>query len=182
MSDKSQDPTPSLWKRLRSRRSTRWAIDIALVLAVVAAITAYQTRHLLTGDDPLPPATVQALDGSERDLSQLDADRTLIYFWTTWCGVCDLQNGAVQSLHKRADGESLEVMAIALHYEHPDEITNYIEKEELHFPVYLGTPGLAERFNIQSFPTIYIIDDQQQIRHGLVGYTTGIGLRARLWW
>lgn len=157
-------------------------MDIALVILIVGLITAYQSRHLLSGDDPLPPATVQALDGQERDLSELHADRTLIYFWTTWCGACGVQNGAVESLHRSADGDSLEVITIALDYQAPQEIADHMEAEDLDFPVYLGTPGLARSFNIQSYPTIYIIDDEQRIRHGLVGYTTSLGLRARLWW
>ena len=174
---------PSLWKRLRARRSTRWTMDIALVVVVIALITSFQSRHLLSGEDPLPPAQLEALDGSTLEVHDLDADRTIVYFWTTWCGVCDVQSGAVSSMYERAqDDDDLEVISVALHYESADQIAHFVEEEEIDYPVYLGTDSVAQRYNVTSFPTIYIIDDEHRVRHGLVGYTTRWGLQFRLWW
>ncbi len=174
------DAAPSLWQRLRAKRSTRWAMDIAIVVAVVLAISAFQSRHLLSGDDPLPPVQVQGLDGSTLDLEDLDARRTVVYFWTTWCSACDLQSGAISRLHD-PDNDDLNVISVALHYDSPAEIEEFVDDEEIDFPVYLGTDATAAAFNVSSFPTIYIIDDDQHIRHGLVGYTTRLGIWTRLW-
>lgn len=41
---------PSIWQRLRARLSwRRLLIEVAIVVAVVWAIQAYQTRHLIDG-------------------------------------------------------------------------------------------------------------------------------------
>ena len=174
------DARPSLWRRLRARRSTRWAMDIAIVIVVIAAISVYQTRHLLDGDDPLPPLELQALDGSTLALDDLDTRRTVLYFWATWCGACDLQSGAISALHKRA-GDDLTVISVVLQYDDTDTVRRHVEEEGIDYPVYLGTQSVGQAFQVQSFPTVYIIDDNRQIRHGLVGYTTRFGLQARLW-
>ena len=170
----------SLYKRLRQRRSTRWAMDIALVVVLILAISAFQSRHLLSGDDPLPPVELEALDGTTISLDELDARRTVIYFWTTWCAVCDVQSGAISSLHDRA-GDNLDVISVVLSYENRQQIEDHVAEEEIDYPVYLGTNAVAHAFNVESYPTVYIIDDDQRIRHGLVGYTTGFGLQARTW-
>lgn len=158
-------------------------MDIAIVVALVAAISAFQSRHLLDGDDPLPPVELEGLDGTTFDTGELDAERTIIYFWTTWCSVCDLQSGAVSALHDRAEGDDdLDVVSIVLHYDHPRQIEEFVADEEIDYPVYLGTAPAARAFEVDTFPTIYIVDGDHQIRHGLVGYTTRLGIRARLWW
>ena len=172
--------SPSLWRRLRDRRSTRWTMDIILVLAIVFTISAFQSRHLLGGDDPLPPATLTDLDGSTLELDDLDARRTIIYFWATWCGACDLQSNAISALHNR-DDDDLQVISVVLHYQDRDEVERHIAEEGIDYPVYLGTDSLAHRFQINSFPTVYIIDDELRVRHGLVGYTTRLGLLVRSW-
>ena len=174
--------SPSLWRRLRDRRSTRWAIDIAIVVVLVLAISAFQSRHLLDADDPLPPVTIEALDGSTLALDELEARRTIVYFWTTWCSICDVQSGPVAAMHDRAeDNDDLDVVSIVLHYDNRRQIEKFVDEEEIDYPVYLGTDATARAFEVNSFPTIYIVDDTGQVRHGLVGYTTRFGMWARLW-
>ncbi len=178
--ERSSDTSPSLWSRLRARRSTRWAIDIAIVIAVVLAISAFQSRDLLDSDDPLPPVQLEALDGTTLDIDELEARRTVVYFWATWCGVCDVQAGAISSLHENS-GDDLDVISVALQYQNPQQIEDYVDDNDIDFPVYLGTDAVANAFEVDTFPTIYIIDDNLQIRHGLVGYTTRFGIWARQW-
>lgn len=178
-SGKEKQKTPNLWRRMRARRWSRWAIDIGIIVAIVFAISAFQSRHLLGGDDALPSAQLTSLDGSTLSLDELDSRRTLIYFWATWCGACGIQSGAVSALHERAD-EDLTVISVVMHYDSREAVEKYVRDEGIDYPVYLGTDALAHRFQIEAFPTIYIVDDEGRIRHGLVGYTTRLGLMLRL--
>lgn len=173
---------PSLWQRLRSRRWSRWAIDIAIVVAILAAVSAYQSRHLLGDDDPVPPFELVSLDGtSTLETDELRADRTIVYFWATWCSVCDVQAGAVSSMYDRAaDDEDLEVVSIVLQYSDRETVRAYVDEHDIDFPVYLGTEAVARGFEVESFPTTYVIDADSRIRHGTVGYTTRLGLWARV--
>lgn len=178
--ESDNDEKQNLWHRLRARRSTRWAMDIAIVVVIVLAISAFQSRHLIDGGEPLPPAQLEGLDGEVLDLEELDARRTVIYFWAPWCGVCDLQNGAVSGLYDGA-GDDLDVIGVALGYDERAQVQQYVDDHDIEFPTYLGTPADSQRFEIESFPTVYIVDDEQRVRHGLVGYTTRLGMWARLW-
>jgi hypothetical protein len=40
---------------------------------------------------------------------------------------------------------------------------------------------LARRFGVHAFPATFVIDERGEIRHVEVGYTTELGLRARMW-
>lgn len=155
-------------------------MDIALVVVIITLISAVQSRHLLGGDEPLPQAELTGLDGSTIDLSELDARRTIIYFWAPWCGACELQSGAISKLHDTDNG-NLDVISVVLSYQSREEVERHVEENGIDYPVYLGTKSVHQRFNISSFPTVYIVDDDERIRHGLVGYTTRFGLIARTW-
>jgi hypothetical protein len=41
--------------------------------------------------------------------------------------------------------------------------------------------ALAQRYGVRAFPTTFFIDARGRIRHVEVGYTTWLGLEARLW-
>lgn len=176
----SDESTPTRFQSLRQKRWVRWTIDLTIVVVVVLAISAWQARNLIDRSEPLPPATLVSLDGSTIDLEALNARRTVIYFWATWCGVCSMQSGAIASLSRRAADKDLDVISIVMHYQNEEQVRQYVDEHEIDYPVYLGTPSVAARYNISVFPTVYIVDDELRVRHGLVGYTTGFGLRARL--
>jgi hypothetical protein len=41
--------------------------------------------------------------------------------------------------------------------------------------------GIANTWGVKGVPTTFILDGEGKIRFVEVGYTTGLGLRARLW-
>ncbi len=167
------------WKRQREKRWFRWGVDIAVVLTVVFLASMWQSRHLLERSAELPPMILTDLTGETIDLADLEARRTVIYAWATWCGVCDLQKGAISSLHGGA-GDDLEVISVVFDSGDRETVQRFADENGLDFPVYMGTPQLARALEVNSFPTIYIVDQESRIRHGLVGYKTGLGLRLRL--
>lgn len=173
--------TSGLYRRLRDKFWFRWAMDLGIIALIFFAFSAYQTRNLIDRSAPLPPATLISLDGEELSFDDLNQRRTVIYFWATWCGACSLQSGAISSLHSRAEKrEDLEVISVVLHYQSEEQVRAFVKENQIDYPVYLGTPGVAASFNIDIFPTVYIVDSERRVRHGLAGYTTGLGLRARL--
>jgi len=63
-----------------------------------------------------------------------------------------------------------------------DEVAQYMQKEALSFPVLNDPEGvLAAQWGVRGVPASFIVDTAGRIRFVEVGYTTGIGLRLRLW-
>jgi hypothetical protein len=51
----------------------------------------------------------------------------------------------------------------------------------LNYPVLLGNDQVMRAFRIDAFPTTYVVSEDGRIEDAAVGYTTGFGLRWRLW-
>jgi peroxiredoxin len=101
----------------------------------------------------------------------------LIHFWATWCKICALNDGAIDGL-----AEDMQVVTIAMESGGEKDIRKEMEERELTFPVIVdGLGKLANKYHVKGVPTNYIIDANGKIRYVEVGYTTGIGLRIRMW-
>lgn len=63
-----------------------------------------------------------------------------------------------------------------------EEVIAYLRQENLQFPVINDPEGmLAQRFGVRAVPSSFIIDRNNNIVFRETGFTTGIGLRLRLW-
>jgi peroxiredoxin len=101
----------------------------------------------------------------------------LFHFWATWCPVCDLQAGSVESIY-----QDYPVITIASWSESEAEVTKYMQDNELTFPVMLDNSGqLARSFGLKGVPASFILSPSGEIAYVETGYTTETGLRFRLW-
>lgn len=167
----SETQTPT-----RTPRWRRWLIEILIVVAVVSGVHLYQTRDAARG--PAPPLSGAGLNGEALSLEALRGRTVLVQFWATWCPVCRVQEGSIQAL-----SEDWPVLSVALEDTPPEALRAYMNKEGLNFPVLRDTDGaLGARYGVRGTPTAFIVDPTGQIRFTEVGYTTGWGLRLRLWW
>lgn len=175
-------PPPTRWQRLRSTWWGRWGVDLLVLAIIFWAITSYQTRDLIERNTPAPPATlINLADGSELKLDDLTADRTLIYFWATWCGVCKAQSPVISAMHRHAEGrDDVDVISVAMDWSDRDALRTFVDENDIDYPVYLGTDALGKGFNVSSYPTIYVVDNERRVRHSIIGYTPRVGLYARL--
>jgi peroxiredoxin len=158
------------------RRWARIALNVAIVLLVVVAFRAWQQRGTASG--PAPAFQAATLDGGSVSLDALRGEPALIHFWASWCGVCRLMDGAVADLSK-----GHRVITVASWSGDARKVRVYLEGEGLDMPVIVDPDGdLARAYGVRALPTSFVVDGSGRIRHTEVGYTSGLGLRARLWW
>jgi thiol-disulfide isomerase/thioredoxin len=162
---------------LRERRVVRWALDAALVLAIVLAVSLWQTRSHVRG--LAPDFAVATLAGEPVTRSTFAGKPTLLAFWAPWCGVCRANEDNVARLKEWA-GERAHVVTVASDYQDADEVRAYVTKHGVGDPVLLGGTATARAFRVQAFPTFYFLDAEGRITGSSVGYTTTAGLAARL--
>ena len=70
---------------------------------------------------------------------------------------------------------------VALEYESLDEVREFIKETDVSLPVLLGGPQTSNDWQIRGFPTYFVIDGDGNIASRSVGYSTKIGLQARVW-
>mgnify|MGYP005862278167 CR=1 FL=1 len=157
-------------------RRLGWAAwQAGLVVLVLGAVHLLQTRDTVSGQAP----AFQARDLQGRPLALTDfAGRpVLVHFWATWCPVCRFEEDSIDAL--AADRP---VVTVAVSSGSDEELMQYREERQLDFPV-INDPGgaLAARYGVEGVPASFVIGPEGKIRFTSVGYTTGIGLRVRMW-
>lgn len=159
-------------------RWRRWAGHLAWVLlfaVVYFGARFYQQRTLIEGTAPALQAML--VNGSEFSLASLHGQPVLVYFWATWCPVCRLKQGSIESL-----ATTYRVVSVALQSGGSTDVLKYINEHGLRVPVINDPDGaIARAWGVRATPTSFIVDGNGLIRFRETGYTTASGLRLRMW-
>jgi peroxiredoxin len=144
-------------------------------LAIFVALRTVQTRSIVAG--AAPAITAVALDGRPAALGAAAGKAQLLWFFATWCTVCQASEHNV-----RAIGEREDVVLIASDSGSDAALTTWLRAKGLErLRVVNDRDGaIARRFGVRSFPTTVAIAASGQVRSSDVGYSTELGLRWRL--
>jgi thiol-disulfide isomerase/thioredoxin len=117
------------------------------------------------------------MDGKTFSIAEFSGKPVMLHFWATWCPICELENGSIQSI-----SEDYAVITVASWSEGKAHVEKYLQEKQLTFPVMLDNSGeLAKEFGLAGVPASFIIDPNGEIKFVETGYSTEIGLRFRLW-
>ena len=163
-------PTPK-----RRPRWYRWGIQILIIAAIFIAIQAWQKRDLLSSDIPAPAFSLRSLSGENVKLSDFRGKTVLIQFWATWCGVCKAEVPSVKSLYENLGSDQV-LLAIATH-DDPAAVRNFVQEEDIDYPVLLGSRRVIEDYQVNQLPTAYVVDPAGNIASRDVGWTSSYGYR-----
>ena len=159
----------------RRRRWLGWLGQGLLLLAIVAAIQWWQARDLVS--DRAPSLVGRSLDGQPFRMDVTEGPQ-LVYFWATWCPVCRVQHGGIASI-----AGSFPVVTVATASGGPDEVAAYLaERGGRPLQVVLDDDGrIGRQWGVAGVPAVFIVGRDGQVHYAGVGYSTSLGLRARLW-
>jgi peroxiredoxin len=162
-------------KQILQIRGVKLAFEIALIFLIFIAVKTYMQRHLVKGS--APPLESTLLSGEPVSLQSYLGQPVLVHFWATWCPVCKLTQDGVNAI-----SDNHTVVTIAMKSGSSLEVKTYLQENDLSFPVIVDENGdIAKQFGVQGVPTSFVINPEGNIAFSEVGYTTGWGLRLRLW-
>ena len=146
-----------------------------MLLVLIVGIRAWQQSGTASG--PAPALAGELLDGKPVSLAAFAGRPVLVHFWATWCPICRAEQGSIDTLAR-----DVPVITVAMQSGDRDAVVQHLRKEELSFPVLNDPDGvIAAQWGVRAVPASFIVDGAGQIRFLEIGYTTGIGLRLRLW-
>lgn len=168
-----------VWQdKLQNPRWRRWAGNlgfVALLVVIFFGVRFWQQQTLVEGAAPALRATL--LGGNTFDLATERENPVQVYFWATWCGVCKLEQGSIESV--AADHR---VVGVAMHSGTDADVQKYLRENNLKVAVINDPDGtIARQWGVRATPTSFIIDREGRIRYREVGFTTELGMRLRLW-
>lgn len=169
------------WQKLRQNYWAALAFDVAAILVVFVLIHSWQARHLLPGNGAAaaPDFVLQSLQQQSYQLSDFSDRKTIVYFFSPSCGICNQSMPNLQKLRESTEAGELQIFAVALAYNNREEVVEFANRHEFSFPVLLGTWTEVDNYAIRGFPTYYVIDAGGRVDQRSVGYTTLLGLRWR---
>jgi len=145
----------------------------AILLFIFTNIISYIRKPELSSTQ-LPQLKVKLLDGSY--YSPKKGKALVVHFWATWCPTCKLEASNIEAISKKYD-----VLSIAVNSGDNAKIKAYMTQRDLSFKVVNDSDGkLATQFNVEAYPTTFIYDARGELKFTEVGYTSTIGLFARM--
>lgn len=151
-------------------------INLLLFILVIAGVRAWQQRDMASGTAPALQGITLA--GQSYALPVHPAQPVLVHFWATWCPVCRTEQGSITSIAH----DDPNVVTVAMQSGTPEEVTRHMREQGIDFPVINDPDGsLSRSWGVHAVPASFIVTPDGRIRFVEVGYTTGIGLRLRLW-
>lgn len=157
------------------KRLPRWLLELTLLLVFVIALEAFLTRDAVRGK--APPFQGVTLSGDTFSLASLQGQPAVVHFWATWCPVCNIEQGMVDSL-----AGSYPVIAVAMQSGDAAEVQAYLKEQGVDYPVVNDPAGeLARRYGVTGVPASFVLDSHGEVRFVTRGYTSGPGMRLRLW-
>jgi peroxiredoxin len=149
----------------------------AAVLAIVGALA-----YALMGKPGAPASTFTTLEGKSIVLDDLRGKVVLVNFWATSCPGCIKEMPDMVETYKQYKDRGFEIVAVAMSYDPPNYVANFVQTRQLPFPVALDVNGEHARAfgNVQVTPTTFIIGKDGRILEQKLGELDFVRLRALL--
>lgn len=101
-----------------------------------------------------------------------------LHVWATWCSICRAEEGTVTAL-----GREHAVVTLATRSGERATVQGHLRQRGLPWVTVLDPDGrLAAAHGWRAVPVFSVLMPDGALRHTTVGYTTGWGMRLRLWW
>jgi thiol-disulfide isomerase/thioredoxin len=175
-SEKISEANQTMSKPAKSRIWLKRGLYVLFFIILLMGVRAWQQRHIVTG--VVVPLSGTLLDGKPYVLPAKPEQPVLVHFWATWCPTCRAEQGSIEALAR----ENPNVVTVAMWSDSSDVVQKYMREQGVSFPVVNDADGkISARWGVHAVPASFIIDTEGKIRYVEIGYTTGLGLRFRLW-
>jgi osmotically-inducible protein OsmY/peroxiredoxin len=121
--------------------------------------------------EPAPAVTYALIDGARVSQQDLRGKVVLVNFWATSCVTCVKEMPGLVDTWRKFQGRGFETVAVAMSYDRPDYVVNYVQTRKIPFKVAIDLQGqVASAFgDVAVTPTSYLIDRDGTILKRWVG-------------
>ncbi len=134
--------------------------SLFILLSVVSLIVFLWLN--LVDSTPAPNVTFTTIEGKKISMASLKGKVVLVNFWATDCSVCVKEMPALVNIYHAYKAKGFEVIAVAMPYDPPAQVLNYVTQKVLPFPVmHDGFAEMSQKFGgINATPTAFIFDQK----------------------
>ena len=129
-----------------------------------------------------PDISFNTLKGEKISLKSLQGKPSLITFWATDCLGCIKEIPHLKELHNTFAAQGLNIIAVAMHYDRPDNVIAMSEEKQLPYHVALDPLAKASKAfgNVRLTPTSFLIAPDGSIIMQKIGEFDQAGMQQRI--
>jgi peroxiredoxin len=141
------------------------------VIAFIAVSVLAALAYLLQLRPAAPDAAFVTLNGARMSVRELRGKVVYVNFWATSCATCIKEMPEVVKTYQRFASRDFELLGVAMSYDPPPYVREYVRRHQLHFKIVLDRGGsIAAAFdNVNLTPTAVLIDRHGRILRRIVG-------------
>ncbi len=174
-----KNPPPLLIPSCLKKRWVKNSLTALIFIGVFFILRSFMQGEVIHGQAPI--MKVQTITGKTLDLQALNQQGkpVLIHIWATWCPICDLTKGGVESV-----ANDYAVINLATQSGSDDELLTFAKANEMNPELIVNDfdGKWMQLFGAKAVPASFIIAPNGDIAFVEVGFTSAWGLRLRLWW
>ena len=144
-----------------------------IIVGLAALLVGAAASFALFRDAPAaaPEVRFATLSGKSFATSELRGKVVLVNFWATSCVVCVKEMPRMVETYKKYAPRGYEMVAVAMSYDHPNQVAEFAKSRGLPFQVALDADGaIAKSFgNIRVTPTTFVLDKQGRVLKRYLG-------------
>jgi thiol-disulfide isomerase/thioredoxin len=147
-------------------------------LFIFNAISMLRETSMLSTSADVVPVKHQLKTLMHNDIIlEAKGKKTIVYFFAPWCQVCNFSIANLQSVYQK--NPEIDVIAVALDFVDLDEVKKFTNNHHLTFPIALGNESVKADFQVQGYPSYYVLNGENTIIGRSLGYSSEIGLYLR---
>jgi peroxiredoxin len=130
--------------------------------------------------DRAPDSTFVLLDGSKKTTADLRGKVTLVNFWATSCTTCVAEMPKIIQTYNKYKDKGFETLAVAMSYDPPSYVVNYVQTRGLPFDVAIDNTGAVAKAwgDVRLTPTTYLLNKRGEVVKTYVGEPDFVALHA----
>ena len=162
-----------IWLRKPWIQNLLW---VFLFVIVYYSVRTWQNQLAPKGEAPAISSTI-TVSGKPVDLASFRGKPLMLYFWATWCKICEAEQGSIRSV-----SQDYQVLSVAWKSGSAAQVGAYMKQHNLSMPTIVDDSGeIGSLYGIRGTPKAFFIDEKGTIRSIDGGYGTELGMRIRLW-
>lgn len=113
--------------------------------------------------------TLESNQGNKITLSDLKGKVVILDFWATWCPPCKAAIPKLIELYNKYQNQGVLVIGIAL--DDKDKVIKLVQEMGINYPVLFDDKVTSKNYEIQSIPTLFVIDQKGKQVHKEIGFS-----------
>ncbi|HMV41034.1 MAG TPA: TlpA disulfide reductase family protein [Leptospiraceae bacterium] len=158
------------------RKIIEYAFYIIIFLAITFSIAFFRSgsRKLILDLSKYKPINTELA-------KDFESKNKVIYFWATWCGVCETNLPMFKTSYRLFNGKwNTEFISIEEGSSTPEYVKKYLDKNEILYPTIIADSNLLQSNQISGYPTIFFVNSQNEVKLIDTGLMSPVSMFIRI--